>query len=86
MSEYINRDDVLNCFHDWFDKHGDVHCADEMEEYRAVESLPSIEVVRCKDCKYWRDDHTCREHSLVSPMGANEFCSRGERGKQDDET
>lgn len=41
-------------------------------------------VVRCKDCKHWRDDHTCREHSLVSPMGANEFCSRGERGDSDE--
>lgn len=37
------------------------------------------DLVRCQDCKYWRNDHTCREHSLVSPMGANEFCSRGER-------
>ena len=43
------------------------------------------DLVRCKDCKYWRDDHTCREHSLVSPMGANEFCSRGERGDSDDD-
>lgn len=43
-----------------------------------------VEVVRCKDCKYWGDDHTCHEHSLVSPMGANEFCSRGERGDSDD--
>ena len=38
------------------------------------------ELVRCKDCKWWRDtDHTCKEHSLVSPMRAEEFCSRGER-------
>ena len=37
------------------------------------------DLVRCKDCIYWRDDHTCHKHSLVSPMGANEFCSRGER-------
>ncbi len=45
------------------------------------------EVVRCKDCKYWRDDHTCREHSLVSPMGANDFCSRGAKdGDSDDES
>lgn len=27
MSEYINRDDALNCFHDWVDEHGDVFCA-----------------------------------------------------------
>lgn len=46
-----------------------------------VEQLPSAqpEIIRCKDCKHWRFDHTCREHSLVSPMMANEFCSRAER-------
>lgn len=38
-----------------------------------------VEVVRCKDCRYWRDnDHTCK-YSFTSPMCANEFCSRGER-------
>lgn len=36
-------------------------------------------IIRCKDCKYWREDHTCKEHSLVSPMLANDFCSRAER-------
>lgn len=46
-----------------------------------VEEEPSAqpEIIRCKDCKHWRFDHTCREHSLVSPMMANEFCSRAER-------
>lgn len=37
------------------------------------------ELVRCGECKHWKHDHTCREHSLVSPMCANEFCSRGQR-------
>ena len=61
-------------------------CCDALIE--AVNDAPTIdavEVVRCRDCKYWRDDHTCHEHSLVSPMGANEFCSRGERGDSDDD-
>lgn len=49
-----------------------------------IEECDMVSVVRCRDCKYWRDDHTCREHSLVSPMGANEFCSRGERGDSDE--
>lgn len=47
-----------------------------------LKKLPSAqpEIIRCKDCKWWRDtDHTCKEHSLVSPMRAEEFCSRGER-------
>lgn len=41
--------------------------------------IPQPEIIRCKDCKYWREDHTCKEHSLVSPMLANDFCSRAER-------
>lgn len=40
-----------------------------------------VEIVRCKDCKYWKHDHTCSEHALVSPMCANDFCSRAERRK-----
>ena len=49
-----------------------------------LKALPSVqpEIIRCKDCEYWREDHTCREHSLVSPMAANEFCSRAERREE----
>lgn len=41
MDEYISREAALACFHDWIDKHGDVHTADEMPEYRALEALPA---------------------------------------------
>ena len=61
-------------------------CCDALiEAINDAPAIDAVEVVRCRDCKYWRDDHTCREHSLVSPMGANEFCSRGERGDSDDD-
>ena len=53
----------------------------------AEPTVDAVPVVRCKDCKYWRDtDHTCREHSLVSPMTADDFCSKGERKDGDNET
>lgn len=83
MSEYLNRDDVLNCFHAWIDKHGDAHEPDEMEEYRNIEALPSIELVRCKDCKYaeenWngKDIYCLRTSSF--PWSNDSFCSDGER-------
>ena len=39
-----------------------------------------VEVVRCHDCKWWRDtDHTCGEWGGASPRIADDFCSRGER-------
>lgn len=86
MSEYINRDDVLDCFHDWIDKHGDAHEPDEMEEYRDIEALPSIELVRCRVCKYWEGEERHGfyyfEHCSLSDMDTNsdDFCSNGERG------
>ena len=54
MQDLIERQAALNCFHDWIDRHGDVHTADEMQEYNAIEALPSAqpEIIRCKDCKY----------------------------------
>ena len=50
----------------------------------AVRTLPSAqpEIIRCRNCKHWREDHTCKEHSLVSPMMAYEFCSRAERREE----
>ena len=52
--------------------------------YEKIKSLPSAqpEIIRCRDCKHWKHDHTCHEHSLVSPMMANEFCSRAERREE----
>lgn len=47
-----------------------------------INSVPAadvVEVVRCKDCRWWRDiDHTCK-YSFTSPMCANDYCSHGER-------
>ena len=41
MDDLISREEALDCFHDWIDKHGDIHTPDEMPEYRAIEALPS---------------------------------------------
>lgn len=46
MSDLISRQDALDCFHDWIDKRGDVHTADEMSEYRAIEDSPSVQPKR----------------------------------------
>ena len=37
------------------------------------------ELIRCKDCKWWREDsdHTCK-HFYTSPRVANDFCSYAE--------
>ena len=52
MSDLIDRQDALSCFHDWIDQRGDVRTADEMPEYQRIEQLPTAqpEIIRCKDC------------------------------------
>lgn len=53
MDDYISREAALACFHDWIDRYGHEHTADEMVEYQKIEELPAadvVEVVRCKDC------------------------------------
>lgn len=52
------------------------------EGYQAGFKDAQPEIIRCGECKHWREDHTCREHSLVSPMMAYEFCSRAERREE----
>ena len=40
--DLIRRQDALNCFHAWIDKHGDICEPCDMAEYRAIENLPSV--------------------------------------------
>ncbi len=51
-----------------------------LELYRVVDlsEAPSIDIVRCKDCKYWRTDEKVRCR-LLPYADANDFCSYGER-------
>lgn len=39
-----------------------------------IDSLPTIDIVHCKDCKYWRTDENvkCR---LLPYADANDYCS-----------
>ena len=46
MSELILKEDALNCFHDWIDRYGYEHTADEDTVYQRIEAL---DTVRCCD-------------------------------------
>lgn len=51
---------------------------------REAPTVDAVEVVRCKDCKYWQDNNDgypheeCRWGHGETP-DANDFCSYGER-------
>lgn len=80
MDEYISKQ-VAFVTLVFSDALGDMTCGQMAKVLDVIKTVPTADVapvVRCRDCKHWKFDHTCREHSLVSPMGAEEFCSRGE--------
>lgn len=42
-------------------------------------TCPLEELVRCKDCKYWRYDDYQNDSHGYCPTNENDYCSRGER-------
>ena len=45
-----------------------------------VKALPSIDIVRCQDCKYWvYNFNGCSRNPCTEPWYAEDFCSYGER-------
>lgn len=81
MAEYINRDELREAllrrgFYPTFVK-------------TALESLPAIDIVRCKDCKYCRQVESygayscfCNGFGHTREVDARGFCSYGERREQ----
>ena len=85
MSRYIDAD-YVNAFPiriDHYDEeHGNRHFVlgiESVMEY--IEDAPSIDIVRCKECKHWWNeygDSACMLHSDFT-VNPDDFCSYGER-------
>ena len=54
-------------------------------DYFAKRLRSAVEVVRCKNCKFWIDNSNCNRWTDDSHdqayTNANDFCSYGERGE-----
>lgn len=45
-----------------------------------IENAPSIDIVRCQDCKYWvYNFNGCSRNPCTEPWYALDFCNYGER-------
>ena len=72
MSRYINADKIP--------RHGQ---RGGIVHWKDIEDAPSIDIVRCKECKHYDDEdygeptRYCTWHESV--VGADDFCSYGER-------
>ena len=52
---------------------------EKMVFYR-INEAPSIDIVRCQDCKYWvYNFNGCSRNPCTEPWYATDFCNYGER-------
>ena len=49
MSDLIRRDDVIRLLH----YNCDEHCSAVVSEFEELHAVDAVEVVRCRQCKYW---------------------------------
>lgn len=79
MSRYVDIENVKLKGISVFDQNLEVliPLSDVRKSLQMTPTADVVEVVRCKDCKYYRDGH-CGVLGFCEP---DEFCSRGERRK-----
>lgn len=85
MAEYIEREKVKDELLSW------AVCLNHPEHLLkedalcVIDIIPAadvVEVVRCKDCRYWDDDRRCngiKNGLVVEYTDEDDFCSYGER-------
>ena len=83
--DLIRRSDAIkaieelpNCYNGWSDTYDKAYIIGTLEE------VPTINIVFCKECKYWQKSREravmcCLREVPNRPMKADDFCSYGER-------
>ena len=86
MSEYIKREDALDAV--LFTLVGTGHQSNAICAIRDIPTADVVEVVRCKDCKWWRrmngDKLRCHNHYGFIACKETDYCSCGERKKENE--
>ena len=75
MSRYIDAD-ALEYDTEWSEYHDGFTAYSQM----AIDTAPSIDIVRCQDCKYWvYNFNGCSRNPCTEPWYATDGCTYGER-------
>lgn len=72
--------DVLKVdFYDEYETEDDAYAYGYISKHQ-IDSVPSIDIVRCQDCKYWvYNFNGCARNPCTEPWYATDFCNYGER-------
>ena len=81
MSRYIDADETLEQIRKKLGiKSLDYLLEAERQIVDAIQSAPSIDIVRCQDCKHWvYHFNGCSRNPCTEPWYATDFCNYGER-------
>lgn len=85
MSRYIDADETLEQIRKKLGvKSLDYLLEAERQIVAVIQSMPSIDIVRCKECKHWQyikwaDKHICLSGTTSFKENPDGFCSSGER-------
>ena len=81
MSRYIDVDEALEQIRKKLGvKSLDYLLEAERQIVAVIQSAPSIDIVRCQDCKYWvYNFNGCSRNPCTEPWYATDFCNYGER-------
>ena len=80
MSRYIDVNEFYDKMYEWVRIHGGI-IRNEMQAI--LEATPSIDIVRCQDCKYWvYNFNGCARNPCTEPWYATDGCTYGERNDE----
>ncbi len=76
----IDADKLNIDFYDEYETEDDIYAYEYVSKHQ-IDEAPSIDIVRCKECKHWNEeDHWCDiRDSYGWDYKPNDFCSYGER-------
>ena len=78
MSRYIDADVLKEKFIN-SDVNG-ISLAIDRYALKCIDDAPSIDIVRCQDCKYWVCNFNgCSRNPCTEPWYATDLCNYGER-------
>lgn len=88
MSDLIDRqaaikaiDDLPNCYNGYSDTYDKAYIIGVLEE---LPTADAVEVVRCKDCEYWRGEGKYCDYDMSGL--SDDYCSWGVRRAKDEDS
>ena len=77
MAKYIDKADIVKLISECM---FDLSDSDDLTKMLTeVDELPTVEIINCKDCKWWNKNRIQCDRQVCAVMRENDFCSYRER-------